>query len=772
MDQITVYLDVRCLQDPRFRNRGVGSHASSLLRSAISVSQARLKLVAMVDPGLPPLDESVVAGVDAVVPHANPVIPRDGALFIATSPMTQQPSRFMRLVGHENVLSAALVYDFIPYDLPHYLDTPSTALEYASCVQWLKVYDLFFPISHFSARRLWHYTLVAEDRTFVTGCALRASFLEALGIAGPLPDSPKASRQRYFVLATGDDLRKNSAVVVEALHALHSRGRRDVSIKVLGIHSSAVVRWLSTVPPVLRELVDVLGELPDSQLRWLYSGAVATIVPSRMEGFSLPIVESVACGTPVIASAAEAHRELIHDEAALFDAADPAALAARMEAALDDQEWRRRTLESQRSTATNADPERVWKRFWTPLLETFLRRDLGRRGRGAARRRSRIALVTPFPPDESGVASYSEATVAALSELCEVSVFSDAAWRTPHRPPHPRIAGCIDVGPLLHPSFDAVILVTGNSYFHDHILDLCERYGGPTILHDSRLTQIYAKRWGRREFHRRGEMVAGRKATDEEIDQWLRDENPPSLFLEPIIRTADPLIVHTEPCRALVKRLYGVEAALVPFATASRFSAADLRPERREAARDRIGVAAGTLLISTFGYAMRSKGTAECVMALRQLRDWNIEAELHVVGSTEHLEKELVDVVRDLRLSNAVRTYPNFVSDDLYADYMQASDIAIQLRAYGFGQPSAALAECIATGMACVASADLAEACEAPGFVRRIPMGANALQIAEAVRALYDSGTAQTRLHEERDHYLLRHSFGAYAKRLLAVLDL
>jgi glycosyltransferase involved in cell wall biosynthesis len=686
--------------------------------------------------------------------------------------MTHQASRFMRLVGHENVLSAALVYDFIPYDLPHYLDRPGTALEYASCVQWLKVYDVFFPISHFSARRLWHYTLAAEDRTFVTGCALRASLLDALRIEGPPPGRPNASRQRYFVLATGDDIRKNSEVAVEALRALHCRGRSDVCMKVLGVHSSAMVRWLSAVPPVLRELVEIIHEVPDTQLRGLYAGAVATIVPSRMEGFSLPIVESVACGTPVIASAVEAHRELIHDEAALFEPADPAALAARMEAALDEPEWRGRVLDSQRIAATNAAPERVWERFWSPLLETFVRRGLGRRGRGATTRRSRVALVTPFPPDESGVARYSEATVAALAELCDVSVFTDAARSAPHRPPHPTIAGCIDVGPLLHESFDAVILVTGNSPFHDRILDLCERYGGPAILHDSRLTQIYAKRWGRREFHRRGEIIAGRRVTDEEIDQWLRDENSPSLFLEPIIGAADPLIVHTEPCRALVKRLYGVEAALVPFATASRFTAADLRPEGREEARARLGVAAGTLLISTFGYAMRSKGTAECVMAVRQLRDWNIEAELHVVGSNEHLEKELVDVVRELHLSDAVRTYPNFVSDDLYADYMQASDIAIQLRTYGFGQFSAALAECIATGMASVATADLADACEAPDFVRRIPMGATALQIAEAVRDLYDSGTARTRLHAERDHYLQRHSFGAYAKRLLAVLDL
>lgn len=772
MKQITVFLDVRCLQDPRFRHRGIGSHVESLLRSAGRVSQATLTLVAMADPALPPLAMDIVTAVDAVVHHANPVIPRDGALFVAASPMTHQPSRFMRLVGHDRVVTAALVYDFIPYDLPYYLDSPGAAAEYESCVAWLKLYDLFFPISQFSAARLRHYMLVPEGSSFVTGCALRPSLVEVLRSDERKPDHSQSASQPYFVLATGDDKRKNSEVAVKALAALHARGRRDVSMKVLGLHSSVANRWISQVPPSVRGAVEVLSDLSDSELHRLYSGAVATIVPSRMEGFSLPVVESVACGTPAIASDVDAHRELIRGHEALFDPADPAALATRMEDALDDRAWRERMIESQRPAATNADPECVWQRFWKPLLEAFEHRVVRRLARGPVARRPRIALVTPFPPDQSGVARYSEDTVSALAKLCDVSVFTDASRSEPRRPLHPLVSGWIDVGALMHVSFDAVILVAGNSPFHHSILDLCERYGGPTILHDARLTQIYADRWGRREFRRRAEVLTGQSVTDEDVEQWRRDENPPSLFLEPIIKTAHPLIVHTEPCRGLVKRFYGVEPALVPFATASRLSAVDFDEAGRAAARTRIGVAPGTILLSTFGYVDQSKGTADCVRALRHLRDANIAAELHIVGSNQFIASELTALTNELRLSHAVRTYPGFVGEDLYADYLRATDIGIQLRTYGVGQFSAALAECIASGMACVASTDLAEACEAPSYVRRIPMGADALRIAEAIRAVHDSGAPKTRLHGEREDFLERHSFGAYAERLLAVLDL
>jgi hypothetical protein len=176
--------------------------------------------------------------------------------------------------------------------------------------------------------------------------------------------------------------------------------------------------------------------------------------------------------------------------------------------------------------------------------------------------------------------------------------------------------------------------------------------------------------------------------------------------------------------------------------------------------------------LSTFGYAGQSKETAECVRALRHLRDANIPAELHIVGSNQPVARELAALTNALHLSDAVRTYSDFVGEGLYADYLQATDIAIQLRTYGFGQFSGALAECIATGIACVASADLAEACEAPSYVWRLPMGGPAQQIAEAIRAVHDSGATKTRLHAERDEFLERHSYGAYAKRLLAVLDL
>jgi glycosyltransferase involved in cell wall biosynthesis len=81
------------------------------------------------------------------------------------------------------------------------------------------------------------------------------------------------------------------------------------------------------IPP---DRVRTLGYLPDPDLVRLVAGAAALVLPSLYEGFGLPALEALACGTPVVASDLPALREVLGDQAELVPPNDPAALAAAL----------------------------------------------------------------------------------------------------------------------------------------------------------------------------------------------------------------------------------------------------------------------------------------------------------------------------------------------------------------------------------------------------------------------------------------------------------
>jgi glycosyltransferase involved in cell wall biosynthesis len=87
------------------------------------------------------------------------------------------------------------------------------------------------------------------------------------------------------------------------------------------------------IPP---DRVRALGYVPDPDLVRLVAGAAALVLPSVYEGFGLPALEALACGTPVVASDLPALREVLGDQAELVPPGDPAALAAALARVLDD----------------------------------------------------------------------------------------------------------------------------------------------------------------------------------------------------------------------------------------------------------------------------------------------------------------------------------------------------------------------------------------------------------------------------------------------------
>jgi alpha-1,3-rhamnosyl/mannosyltransferase len=92
---------------------------------------------------------------------------------------------------------------------------------------------------------------------------------------------------------------------------------------------------VGSASPWARELPDVIltGQVSDEQLAAIYSGAHALVLSSSEEGFGLPAVEALACGTPVAACAAPALREVLGGRATFVQPGDMHGLIAAAQAA-------------------------------------------------------------------------------------------------------------------------------------------------------------------------------------------------------------------------------------------------------------------------------------------------------------------------------------------------------------------------------------------------------------------------------------------------------
>jgi glycosyltransferase involved in cell wall biosynthesis len=90
----------------------------------------------------------------------------------------------------------------------------------------------------------------------------------------------------------------------------------------------------------LRERVTLTGAVPSSDLPALYGAAAAFVYPSLYEGFGFPVLEAMACATPVITADVASLPEVVGDAALRVDPRDDAALAAAITRVLTDQEIR------------------------------------------------------------------------------------------------------------------------------------------------------------------------------------------------------------------------------------------------------------------------------------------------------------------------------------------------------------------------------------------------------------------------------------------------
>ncbi|MEM6835778.1 MAG: glycosyltransferase family 1 protein [Cyanobacteria bacterium P01_C01_bin.120] len=143
-------------------------------------------------------------------------------------------------------------------------------------------------------------------------------------------------RQPYFLLLGRQTPYKNGAVALQAFAQLPHR--REYELWLVGPDDPRYTPALRNQAAALgiTSQLKFLNYVPYDQLPRLLNQAQALIFPSLWEGFGLPVLEAMACGTPVIASSRASIPEVTGDAALLVDPLDATAIAGAMQRLIRD----------------------------------------------------------------------------------------------------------------------------------------------------------------------------------------------------------------------------------------------------------------------------------------------------------------------------------------------------------------------------------------------------------------------------------------------------
>jgi glycosyltransferase involved in cell wall biosynthesis len=784
---VRLAVDLQALQIDGIADRGIGRYIAG---HSAALARAGRIAAGLLAPELPPpaglpseLATAGLVGWDSIgelrriMAEGGRIAHHVPAPFLHTGPL--DPSVLVT-VPHWAALGGPRVvtlHDLIPLrDPSRYLPTPAHVERYRSRAAWVARADLIVTNSDYTRREAIELLGCDPARVVTVGAGVSPFFTPPDGTDDELFRYWLASvEDRPFVLTIGgSDARKGTERLIEALGLIAGRGAGDESALHLVVVGDLTVPWRDRLVETARragveDRLVLTGAVGDDLLRACYRRAAVTVMPSLMEGFGLPVLESAACGTPALASATTALVEAAASPLATFDPTGTEAVADAITGLLADGDRRKAVLDAQRDLAARSTWDAVAARTTTALDD--LGRLLPASAWGAVTRRRRLALVGPLPPAGGGIGLYN----ARVLDASPASVGLDAVTPMVSSPDLPVGVGHVPAdafGVEARPaSYDAVVYTLGNSAGHLATVELALRYPGWLWLHEVRLPALavtalagaddddFSRRlgwWVERTYPGRAPVGAARRSGRSVLDLVGAGVGLVPLLAE----RCRGFLVNSEVARRLL------ELDLAPLAHHPPIHvlppACPPASPAPSALAGRPGDDGGEVVVA-FG-----------VVSMAKRPDLLVDAaaiagcRVVFVGPCPPILAQVIgDRARARGISDRI-SVTGSVDEEEWRHWMARTTLAVQLRESASGETSAAVLESLAAGVPVVTN--LATAAEYGEGTVSLLSSTEPGAVAERLRDLLDHPGDRRALSEAGTAFARAHPFERLAETLLALV--
>jgi glycosyltransferase involved in cell wall biosynthesis len=613
----------------------------------------------------------------------------------------------------DGVQTVATLYDIIPYIYKErYLSIKGVHDEYMSHINNIKKIDKLLAISQSAKDDVVKYLNIDSNKIDVIYAGTDECY-KSIEISPQIASQLRGIyniKNQYIMCTGGDDDRKNIGELIVAFSKMPEHLIEQYQLVVACKLSKASIERYYDIAAKhkIRDRVVLTNFIPLEHLIQLYNLAHIVAFPSQYEGFGLPVVEAMACGTPVLTSNNSSLGEIALGAAVLVDPFKVKDITRGLIEILEKTD-----LDHLKKMGYERVKQFTWSKVSKETLDAL---NSLRTVRTKKKEKKKIAFFTPLPPVKSGISDYSLDIITEMSKYVSIDIYIDNNYT--HDCKLPDGVSVYEHGYFNErkTQYDEIIYQMGNSEYHVYMMDYIKQHPGTIVLHDYNLHGVLYD-------------LASKKGGMEQYKQFLYedfDKEMVNAYINDLVSGLIPLKEYEFLCNGVVSN-YANKIIVHSDYAKKLLLQKDIKRNVRKILsyaqikeivdiseiRKRLFIDQDKIVISAFGHIHETKRTMPILKAFKNISIYNDQAVLYLVGKpSPSIKSELERYILANNLSHRV-TITGYTDLNTFEDYIDVTDISLNLRYPYNGETSGSLMRILSKGKCSIVN-DLGSFSEIP----------------------------------------------------------